>query len=117
MVTTADVETCFNINVRTFGDVGEFGDRCLLLMNHRTHLDWLFLWSVVSRYGNLYCWKAVMKSSLKHIPLYGVCECEYEISYPTLSGGTLVLHGIASCGVPDSTDSIAVHFVCGVADT
>ncbi|XP_065883562.1 lysocardiolipin acyltransferase 1-like isoform X3 [Dysidea avara] len=71
MVTTADVETCFNINVRMFGDVGEFGDRCLLLMNHRTHLDWLFLWSVVSRYGNLYCWKAVMKSSLKHIPLYG----------------------------------------------
>lgn len=58
--------------MRTFGNTFDrLDDRSLLIMNHRTHLDWLFLWSVLGRYGNLDCWKPIMKSSLKHVPLYG----------------------------------------------
>jgi len=71
MVTKLFTEVLLGVRVRTFGD--HVDGRSLLLMNHRTHLDWLFLWSVLARYGNLDHWKPIMKSSLKHIPLYGKC--------------------------------------------
>lgn len=71
MVTVIITETIFGIRVRMFGDDHLDHRRCLLIMNHRTHLDWLFLWSVLGRHGDLNCWKAIMKSSLKKVPLYG----------------------------------------------
>ena len=80
MVTVILTETLFGIRVRTFGDDHLDHHRCLLIMNHRTHLDWLFLWSVLGRHGDLNCWKAIMKSSLKQIPLYGQYYNLYMVS-------------------------------------
>ena len=44
-------------------------------MNHVTHLDWLYFWSVVGRHGDLLTWKVVTKNNIRHLPLLGVCVC------------------------------------------
>lgn len=42
--------------------------RSIILLNHRTRLDWMFLWMLKSRCGTLHELKTVLKSDLKHIP-------------------------------------------------
>ena len=42
-----------------------------MIMNHRCHLDWFFLWSVMARKGDLTSWKAMMKTPIKRIPFFG----------------------------------------------
>jgi lysocardiolipin and lysophospholipid acyltransferase len=65
------IETVFGINPKRFGYKRKFDNRCVILVNHRCHLDWFFLWSIIARQGDLSSWKPMMKMSLKKIPLLG----------------------------------------------
>lgn len=42
--------------------------RSLILLNHRTRLDWMFIWMLQSRFQILDQLKIVLKAQLKHVP-------------------------------------------------
>ena len=65
-------EKMFGIKIRTFGFSGKFKRRSLIIMNHVSHFDWMYLWSVVDRQGDLSFWKAITKEQpLKQFPIIG----------------------------------------------
>ena len=47
-------------------------DKAVIIMNHRTRLDWLYYWSVILRQGKLENEKIILKQELKHIPGAGM---------------------------------------------
>lgn len=69
------LEKVLGIKIRTFGFKGHFKKRSLIIMNHVTHFDWLFFWSVIDRHGDFPSWKAVMKEKpLKQLPILGMSK-------------------------------------------
>ena len=44
---------------------------CVIIMNHRTRFDWLFLWCFLMRRGSLRYEKIILKEGIKRVPLYG----------------------------------------------
>jgi len=60
------------IRVRTFGYGGGFKRRSIMIMNHVSHFDWMYFWSVVDRQGDLTYWKPVTKRfPLRNLPILG----------------------------------------------
>lgn len=47
------------------------GERVLLIANHRTEVDWMYLWNLAFRKGSLGYIKYVLKSSLMKLPILG----------------------------------------------
>ena len=43
-------------------------EKAVIMMNHRTRLDWLYFWSVILRQGKLENEKIILKKELKNIP-------------------------------------------------
>ena len=56
------------IKVVISGDKMKQNERSLIIMNHRTRLDWMYLWSVLLRQSGVKTEKIILKSPLKHIP-------------------------------------------------
>lgn len=54
--------------VVTGDDLTKDKKRSLIILNHRTRLDWMFIWMVHSRFEILEQLKIVLKAGLKHIP-------------------------------------------------
>lgn len=48
-----------------------FGETALIICNHRTRVDWMYLWVLCLRQGQLSGLKIVLKESLKGIPGFG----------------------------------------------
>lgn len=46
-------------------------ERVLLIANHRTEVDWMYLWNLALRKGCLGCIKYVLKSTLMKLPIFG----------------------------------------------
>ncbi|KVI06582.1 probable 1-acyl-sn-glycerol-3-phosphate acyltransferase 4 [Cynara cardunculus var. scolymus] len=46
-------------------------ERVLVIANHRTEVDWMYLWDLALRKGCLGCIKYVLKSSLMKLPVFG----------------------------------------------
>jgi len=46
-------------------------DRCIVISNHRTRLDWMFLWMWILRFGRLRNYKIILKDDLKKSPGFG----------------------------------------------
>ncbi|KAK6939513.1 Acyltransferase, C-terminal domain, partial [Dillenia turbinata] len=46
-------------------------ERVLIIANHRTEVDWMYLWDLAIRKGSLGCIKYVLKSSLMKLPVFG----------------------------------------------
>lgn len=46
-------------------------ERVLLIANHRTEVDWMYLWDLAWRKGRVGYIKYVLKSSLMKLPLFG----------------------------------------------
>lgn len=46
-------------------------ERVLLIANHRTEVDWMYLWDLALRKGQLGYIKYVLKSSLMKLPVFG----------------------------------------------
>ncbi|CBJ33474.1 Lysocardiolipin acyltransferase [Ectocarpus siliculosus] len=65
------LENLCGIKVKITGDRLEFGEAALIICNHRTRVDWMFLWCLCLRQGQLSSLKIVLKESLKGIPGFG----------------------------------------------
>ena len=61
----------YGIRVRTFGHKFNFSDRCLIILNHRCHFDWLFFWLVVAMRGDSTKWMVMLKRVAKFAPFFG----------------------------------------------
>ena len=64
-------ESLLGIRTRSFGFTGQFKPRCVFLMNHVSHFDWMFFWGVANKQGDLSTWKVVTKDMMKWIPFIG----------------------------------------------
>jgi len=47
------------------------GDQVLILSNHRTRIDWMFLWCWAARIDLLSSYRVILKSSLRNFPWWG----------------------------------------------
>lgn len=47
------------------------GERVLLMANHRTEVDWMYLWDLALRKGRLGYIKYILKNSLMRLPIFG----------------------------------------------
>ncbi|XP_015991561.1 lysocardiolipin acyltransferase 1 [Rousettus aegyptiacus] len=65
------LETVFGVKVIITGDAFVPGERSVIIMNHRTRMDWMFLWNCLMRYSYLRLEKICLKASLKSIPGFG----------------------------------------------
>ncbi|KAJ7340993.1 hypothetical protein JRQ81_004457 [Phrynocephalus forsythii] len=65
------LEIVFGSKVVITGDGFIPGERSVIIMNHRTRMDWMFLWNCLLRYSYLRLEKICLKSSLKGIPGFG----------------------------------------------
>jgi len=53
------------------GDSIKSTERTVMILNHRTYFDWMFMWSWILRFGSLPHEKIVLKAPLKKIPGVG----------------------------------------------
>lgn len=53
------------------GDILPARERVLLIANHRTEVDWMYLWNLALRKGRLGYIKYILKSSLMKLPIFG----------------------------------------------
>lgn len=53
------------------GDIIPSKERSLLIANHRTEVDWMYLWDLALRKGCLGYIKYILKSSLMRLPIFG----------------------------------------------
>ncbi|XP_069350328.1 lysocardiolipin acyltransferase 1 isoform X1 [Eulemur rufifrons] len=65
------LETMFGVKVVITGDAFVPGERSVIIMNHRTRMDWMFLWNCLMRYSYLRLQKICLKASLKSVPGFG----------------------------------------------
>lgn len=65
------LETLFGVKVIITGDAFIPGERSVIIMNHRTRMDWMFLWNCLMRYSYLRLEKVCLKASLKTVPGFG----------------------------------------------
>lgn len=61
----------FGVKVVITGDGFVPGERSVIVMNHRTRLDWMFLWCCLLRYSYLRLEKICLKAALKAVPGFG----------------------------------------------
>lgn len=53
------------------GETVPAGEHILLIANHRTEVDWMYLWDLALRKGSIGCIRYVLKSSLMRLPVFG----------------------------------------------
>ncbi|XP_028757631.1 probable 1-acyl-sn-glycerol-3-phosphate acyltransferase 4 isoform X3 [Neltuma alba] len=75
------------------GDSIPMKERVVLIANHRTEVDWMYLWNLALRKGRLGDIKYILKSSLMKLPIFGwgfhilefiAVERKWEIDEPIL---------------------------------
>lgn len=68
-------------------------ERILIIANHRTEVDWMYLWDLAWRKGRLGYIKYILKSSLMKLPIFGwsfhilefiPVQRKWEIDEPTM---------------------------------
>ena len=64
-------ELVYGVKVTIAGDLSHLQSPCLIIVNHRTRFDWLFLWCYLLRKGNLSRMKIILSKKQKHLPLFG----------------------------------------------
>lgn len=65
---------CMNFTtIRLSGEVPKAGENVLLILNHKCNIDSMYIWSAIARVelGAVGLFKAVVKSSIKYLPIYG----------------------------------------------
>ncbi|CAM9103280.1 unnamed protein product [Discosporangium mesarthrocarpum] len=65
------LETFCGIKVLLSGDPVPCGESALIICNHRCRVDWMFLWCMCLRQGQLSGLKIVLKDALKSVPGFG----------------------------------------------
>jgi lysocardiolipin and lysophospholipid acyltransferase len=57
------------LNVVVVGDEMRANEPSIIIMNHRTRLDWLYFWCALARQpSGIMTEKIMLKAPLKHIP-------------------------------------------------
>ncbi|KAG8444438.1 hypothetical protein GDO86_009569 [Hymenochirus boettgeri] len=97
------LELVFGAKVVITGDGFIPGERSVIIMNHRTRLDWMFLWNCLLRYSYLRLEKICLKSSLKVIPGFDI---QSELSYISAVNQVPYYHKLLCCE----------HFCCSWND-
>lgn len=64
-------ELLFGTKVRVCGDKMKRSESSLVIANHRTRLDWMFLWSVTGRAKWSALLRIILRGDLKHLPGFG----------------------------------------------
>lgn len=66
----ATYELIYGVKIVIQGDVSKINKHCssLIIMNHRTRLDWLFYFSIQARYSSLRRFIISLKDELRHAP-------------------------------------------------
>eukprot|EP00118_Oscarella_pearsei_P005873 m.26969 g.26969 ORF g.26969 m.26969 type:complete len:368 (+) comp29611_c0_seq4:18-1121(+) len=62
------LEIIYGMKVKVTGDQFPKDENCVIVMNHRTQMDWIVLWSYLSRRGEPSFNKICLKNILKFIP-------------------------------------------------
>ena len=62
------LECVLGMRVVITGDQIQPNEANLIMMNHRTRLDWMYFWSVLVRQSGVKTEKIILKGPLKHIP-------------------------------------------------
>jgi len=64
------LEDFLGIKIIVTGDINlrKSQERSIIILNHRTRLDWMFIWPLYSRFQSLDKLKVVLKAELKHVP-------------------------------------------------
>ncbi|XP_029568433.1 lysocardiolipin acyltransferase 1-like [Salmo trutta] len=70
---SALLELVFGVMVVITGDGFIPGEHSVIIMNHRTHLDWMFLWCCLLRYSYLHLEKIYLKVGIGNIPWVTQC--------------------------------------------
>ncbi|CAF3967420.1 unnamed protein product [Rotaria sp. Silwood2] len=72
LMITCLLEDLLNIKIVVTGDdLTNDKKRSLIIVNHRTRLDWMYIWMLHGRYQILNQLKIILKAQLKHIPCLG----------------------------------------------
>jgi 1-acyl-sn-glycerol-3-phosphate acyltransferase len=88
------------------------GKVTVIMMNHRTVLDWMFLWAVIAECGGSdlhYALKIVPKAALSKLPMFGWCMQAFRflfLSRSSTEGDLATIRAAARCYVaePNSAD-------------
>ena len=59
------------VTIMTSGDMLQSNEGSIIVMNHRTRLDWMFFWVVLHRQSTLRTEKIVLKNDPKMTPGFG----------------------------------------------
>ena len=72
VLATLLLEKWAGVRIIVSGDVpSQRGEPAMIICNHRTRIDWMFLWSLCYRLGILKSMKITLKDSLKSLPGFG----------------------------------------------
>lgn len=64
-------ELMFDVKFFITGDKLKVNESSLIMMNHRTTIDWLFFWEVFWQQSSVKSEKIILKRSLKWVPGFG----------------------------------------------
>ncbi|XP_054758615.2 lysocardiolipin acyltransferase 1-like isoform X1 [Lytechinus pictus] len=62
------VKVIFGVKCRVSGDRPRKSERSVIMMNHRTRLDWMFFWIPLFSLSSVRSEKIILKNELKHLP-------------------------------------------------
>ena len=63
------MEKLLGLNVTISGDLMRANEPSIIVMNHRTRLDWMYFWcALVRQPSGVMTEKIILKSTLKHFP-------------------------------------------------
>lgn len=71
LLCTAILEIFFKMKFRLTGDPLCRGETSIYIMNHRTSMDWMWIWPVLYHWARLRKLKIVLKNPLKWVPGFG----------------------------------------------
>lgn len=62
------MESFFGVKCRVSGDRLSKSERSVIIMNHRSRLDWMFFWKPLFSLSSVRSEKIILKHELKHVP-------------------------------------------------
>ncbi|CAM9834467.1 unnamed protein product [Chrysoparadoxa australica] len=71
LLASAYIELVAGTKIVLSGDAVPSGERALLLCNHRSRVDWMFVWNLLSRTQQLGQLKIILKQELGKVPFFG----------------------------------------------
>ena len=64
----------FGTTIHVSGDKMRRSETSLIIANHRTRLDWMFMWSLTGRAKWSALLKIILRGDLRHLPGFGKCD-------------------------------------------